>query len=198
MGTSCIIGPVDFSPGDPLKPPFYDEDAVAVARRLVGAWLQVGPTGGIVVETEAYRSDDRASHSYNGETPRNAAMFGPPGRAYVYRSYGLHWCFNVVCRRGSAVLLRALMPVKGLQIMHARRNVGDARRLCSGPGRLAAALGIDGSLDRAGLDGEPFVLARGLEDVEIVSGPRIGITRDVDRNWRFGVRGSPFLSRAFR
>ena len=125
-------------------------------------------------------------------------MFGPTGHAYVYRSYGLHWCFNVVCRRGSAVLLRALMPVSGLEIMHERRNVGDVRRLCSGPGRLAAALGIDRRLDRKPLDAPPFLLAECQRDVDVVSGPRIGITRDVDRNWRFGLRGTPYLSRAFR
>lgn len=198
MKGSCTTGSADLSPGEPLDPTVYDADAVTVARRLIGAWLQVGPTGGIIVETEAYRRDDRASHSYNGETPRNAAMFGPPGHAYVYRSYGLHWCFNVVCRRGSAVLLRAVMPVSGIEIMHGRRNVADVRRLCSGPGRLAAALGIDGSLDGAPLDAAPFLMAEGLRSVDIVSGPRIGITRDVDRNWRFGLPGTPFLSRAFR
>ena len=198
MEGSCISDSADFSPGKALDATFYDEDAVVAARRLIGVWLQVGPTAGIIVETEAYRHDDRASHSYSGETPRNAAMFGPPGHAYVYRSYGLHWCLNVVCRRGSAVLLRALLPMKGLQIMHERRNVGDVRRLCSGPGRLAAALGIDGSFDRAALGAPPFLLADGLREVDIVSGPRVGITRDVDRNWRFGLRGTAYLSRAFR
>ncbi len=125
-------------------------------------------------------------------------MFGPPGCAYVYRSYGLHWCFNVVCVPGSAVLVRALLPALGLPIMKERRNVGDLRRLCSGPGRLAAALAIDGSLDRRSLDAQPFLVAEGLREAEVVSGPRIGITRDVDRNWRFGLRGTPYLSRAFR
>lgn len=198
MTESLRTGPAGSPAGNRLDRAFFDADAVAVARRLIGAWLQVGPTGGFVIETEAYRSDDRASHSYNGETPRNAAMFGPAGHAYVYRSYGLHWCFNVVCRRGSAVLVRALMPVSGIDIMHDRRKVADVRLLCSGPGRLAAALGIDRRLDRKPLDARPFLLAEGQRDVEVICGPRIGITRDVHRNWRFGARGTPYLSRAFR
>ncbi len=191
-------GPADASPGPPLDRAYFDGDAVAVAQSLIGTWLQVGPTGGIVVETEAYRDDDRASHSYNGQTPRNAAMFGPPGHAYVYRSYGIHWCFNVVCRRGSAVLLRALMPVRGIETMRDRRQRDDIRQLCGGPGRLCSALGIDKSLDGRPLDAPPFLLAGGLREPEIVSGPRIGISRDVHRAWRFGLAGSRYLSRAFR
>lgn len=190
--------PVDFSTNEALAKSFFDADAVEVARALIGTWLQVGPTGGIVAETEAYRGDDRASHSFNGETARNAAMFGPEGCAYVYRSYGIHWCFNVVCRPGSAVLFRALVPVTGLDVMRGRRGIDDDRRLCSGPGRLCSALGIDGSLNGRPLDAPPFHMAGGLPEPAVVSGPRIGITRDVDRNWRFGLGGTRYLSRAFR
>jgi len=188
----------DLHPGAALPRDLFNADAVLVARRLVGTWLQVGPTGGIVVETEAYRQDDQASHSFRGETARNRAMFGPPAHAYVYRSYGLHWCFNIVCLRGSAVLVRALMPVLGVDIMRDRRGLEDIRRLCSGPGKLCAALGIDPGLDRQPIDRPPILVAEGLADVETVAGPRIGITRDVDRAWRFGLAESRFLSRAFR
>lgn len=185
-------------PGSRLLSAFYDRDAVTVARALVGAWLQVGPTGGVIVETEAYRRDDGASHSHAGETLRNGAMFGPPGRAYVYRSYGVHWCFNVVCRPGSAVLIRAIMPVAGIGLMRQRRKLDDVRKLCSGPGKLASALAIDGTHDRHPLDQPPFLMAEAIRAPVIVSGPRIGISRDVDRPWRFGLSGTPFVSRPFR
>ncbi|TPW27041.1 DNA-3-methyladenine glycosylase [Pararhizobium mangrovi] len=185
-------------PGRRLTAEFYERDAVTVARALVGAWLEVDGAGGIIVETEAYAPDDAASHSYGGVTPRNSAMFGPAGHAYVYRSYGLHWCFNVVTEPGSAVLVRALMPLVGIEAMYARRGVEDERKLCSGPGRLTQALAIDGGHDRRPLDQPPFLLAEGLSAPSVVSGPRVGITRDVDRTWRFGLRGTRFVSRAFR
>ena len=177
---------------------FFHRSAVAVARDLVGVEISVGETGGIVVETEAYERDDPASHSFPGPTARNRAMFGPPGTAYVYRSYGLHWCLNAVCLPGSAVLLRAILPTSGLDAMRERRGVAEPRLLCSGPGRLCQALGVDRTLDGLPLDRPPFALRAG-EAAEvaaaIVAGPRIGISRATDRPWRFALRGSPYISR---
>ncbi len=155
---------------------------------------------GVIVEVERYQQDDPASHSFRGPTPRAAVMFGPPGRAYVYRSYGLHWCLNVVCEpegRGAAVLLRALAPSGGLEVMRARRGGVADRLLCSGPGRLTQALGIDGRLDGAPFDGAPLAVLPRAGAVEVVAGPRIGITRAVERPWRYGLAGSPHLSRPF-
>lgn len=177
---------------------FYERDVVEVAHDLVGVWLQVGGAGGVIVETEAYSEEDGASHSYRGKTARNASMFGPAGHAYVYRSYGLHWCFNIVCLPGSAVLVRALKPEVGIEAMFKRRQVDDLRKLCTGPGRVTSALAIDGSFDGRPLNEPPFLLARYVADPQVVSGPRIGITRDVDRPWRFGLRDTRFISRAFR
>ncbi len=176
-------------------------DAVTVARDLIGARFLVGGVGGIVVETEAYDPADPASHSFGGPRPRNAAMFGPVGRAYVYRIYGAHWCFNIVCDRtapGSAVLIRALEPTDGLDVMAARRGTDDPRQLCSGPGKLCQALGINKALDHAPLDAPPFQIERAVPGPDIAIGPRIGITKGVDTPWRFGLRGSRFLSRPFR
>ncbi len=174
---------------------FFERSAVEVARDLVGAEIQVGGTGGIVVETEAYERDDPASHSFPGPTARNAAMFGRPGTAYVYRSYGIHWCLNAVCLPGSAVLIRALLPTTGLEGMTARRGVADPRLLCSGPGRLCQALGVDRTLDGQPLDRSPFALRGPAETLDVAAGPRIGISRATDRPWRFALRGSPYLSR---
>jgi DNA-3-methyladenine glycosylase len=172
-----------------------------VAPELIGATLLVDGVGGVIVEVEAYDRDDQASHGFGGRTARNAAMFGPPGHAYVYRSYGVHWCLNVVTDgegTAAAVLIRALEPAHGLETMRARRGVEDARLLCSGPGRLCQALGITGAHDGLPLDGPPFELLAGSEPVEVVMGPRIGVSKAVHVSWRYGLSGSGFLSRPFR
>jgi DNA-3-methyladenine glycosylase len=192
------------------KPPtalpraFLEREVVQVARDLVGARLLVEGVGGTVVETEAYDREDPASHSHRGRTTRNAAMFGPAGHAHVYRSYGLHWCLNLVCGAeplGSAVLVRAVEPTAGLERMRARRGTDDVRRLCAGPGRLCQALGMGGVYDGLALDGPPFRLeARSAPvavAVAVAVGPRIGLTRGVDTPWRFRLAGSSFLSRPF-
>ena len=168
------------------------------ARELVGWTLLVDGVGGVLVETEAYAPDDPASHSFPGRTRRNAAMFGPPGRLYVYRSYGVHWCANVVCGEegvGAAVLLRALEPTQGLDVMRLRRGVEDARLLCSGPGRLTQALGISGADDGAALDVPPFELRPPGDEGHVVSGPRVGISRGAEHAWRYALKGSAFVSR---
>lgn len=185
----------------PLDRSFFDRSVHRVAPELIGATLLVDGVGGVIVEVEAYHHTDPAAHSYVGRTERNAVMFGPPGHAYVYRSYGIHWCVNAVCEgegSASAVLIRALAPTAGLDAMRARRGVEDERLLCSGPGRLCQALGITRVLDGAALDAPPFVLLARARKPEIVTGPRIGITKAAEKPWRYGLRGSPFLSRPFR
>jgi DNA-3-methyladenine glycosylase len=176
---------------------FFDRDAIVVAPDLIGATFLVDGVGGIVVETEAYHPTDPASHSFAGPTQRNASMFAGPGRAYVYRSYGIHWCMNVVCAGASAVLLRAIRPTVGIERMRERRGLDDLRRLCSGPGKLGQALGIDRRLDGLMLDGPPFALTLPDAAAELAIGPRIGISKAIDLPWRFGLRGSPYLSRRF-
>jgi DNA-3-methyladenine glycosylase len=169
-----------------------------VARELVGWTLLVDGVGGIVVETEAYGPDDPASHAFGGLRDRNATMFGPPGRLYVYRSYGVHWCANIVCADpgvGAAVLLRALEPTAGLDVMRARRGVDDARLLASGPGRLTQALDVTGVHDGSDLGRPPFALHRPRAPIEVVESPRVGITRATELPWRFSVAGSTFVSR---
>jgi DNA-3-methyladenine glycosylase len=169
-----------------------------VARDLVGATLLVGGVGGVIVEAEAYAPDDPASHSFRGRTAANSTMFGPPGTLYVYRSYGIHWCANVVCAPegvGAAVLLRALEPTHGVEEMQRRRGLEDLRRLCSGPGSLTQALGIDKSHDGLLLDRPPFELSLGAEPADVVVGPRIGITKAADLPRRYSLRSSPYVSR---
>lgn len=181
----------------PVDAAFFARDAVVVARELVGCELKVHGVGGRVVETEAYMPDDPASHSFRGVTARNAAMFGPPGTAYVYRSYGIHWCLNAVCLPGSAVLLRAVEPIYDLEIMRERRGLEAARLLAAGPGRLCQALGVDIGMNGLSLLAAPFDLRPGCAE-PVVCGPRIGISRAVDYPWRFGVAGSPYLSKPLR
>ncbi len=160
--------------------------------------LLVKGVGGSIVETESYDGEDPASHSYPLRyTERNAVMFGPPGHAYVYRSYGLHWCLNFVCEIGSAVLIRAVKPEQGIDFMQCRRGVIDLRKLCSGPGRLCQALAISGSFNGTSLIADPFSLKAQEAAVEFQTGPRIGISKARDRHRRFGVKGSPYLSRKF-
>jgi DNA-3-methyladenine glycosylase len=169
-----------------------------VARDLVGCTLLVDGVGGIVVETEAYAPDDPASHAYNGRTRRNAVMFGPPGHLYVYRSYGIHWCANVVCGEecvAAAVLLRALEPTAGIEEMRVRRGLDDVRLLASGPGRLTQALGVTGAYDGADLVRPPFVLHPPETSPAVVTSERVGITRAVEQPWRYSLAGSTFVSR---
>lgn len=176
----------------------FEDDAWVVAPRLVGATLMLDGVGGRIVEVEAYDRSDPASHTFRGPTRRNAAMFGPPGRVYVYRSYGIHWCFNIVCREeghGAGVLVRAIEPLHGLDRMRERRGTVDDRLLCAGPGRVCQALAIDIGHSGMRVESAPFRLLPPDEPVEVRSGPRIGITRATDVPWRFGLAGSKFLSR---
>ncbi len=176
---------------------FWDRPPDQVAVQLIGFDFRVDGVGGVIVETEAYAADDPASHSFVGETRRNAAMFGPSGHAYVYRSYGIHWCLNFVCERGSAVLIRAIEPLHGIDRMEDRRGLAGLRLLCSGPGRLAQALAIDGTFNGKSLGDPVFAFARPATATAVVSAPRIGISRAVDKAWRFGQAGSQFVSKRF-
>jgi DNA-3-methyladenine glycosylase len=183
-----------------LRKGFFDRSVHAVAPDLIGATLLVNGVGGRLVEVEAYHHTEPAAHSFRGPTERNAIMFGPAGYAYVYRSYGLHWCLNFVCEpkgSASAVLIRALEPTEGLATMRRRRGVTDDRLLCSGPGRLCQALGITVKHNGLALDAPPFALWARQSEVEIVAGPRIGITKAAELPWRYGEKGSRFLSKPF-
>jgi DNA-3-methyladenine glycosylase len=184
----------------PLRPAFFARSVHVVAPDLIGATLLVGTVGGVIVEVEAYHHTDPAAHSFRGPTQRNSVMFGPPGFAYVYRSYGIHWCLNFVCEpegSASAVLIRALAPTHGVATMRRRRGLNDERLLCSGPGRVCEALGITRAHNGLALAKPPFRLLASTDPVEIASGPRIGITKAVELPWRYGLKGSRFLSKPF-
>ncbi len=183
-----------------LKRDFFARRVHEVAPELIGATLLFAGVGGTIVEVEAYDQDDPASHGFGGPTARTASMFGPPGHAYVYRSYGVHWCLNLVCAeegRAEAALVRALAPEHGLEAMRERRGLEAVRSLCSGPGKLCQALGITRAHDGLPLDAPPFELLARDSAPPLVVGARVGITRAVERPWRYGLAGSPFLSRRF-
>jgi DNA-3-methyladenine glycosylase len=180
---------------------FFARSVHKVAPDLIGTTLLFSGAGGMIVEVEAYHHTEPAAHSYGGETLRNAVMFGPPGYAYVYRSYGIHWCVNFVCERvgsASAVLIRALAPTEGLAAMRRRRGLSEEGLLCSGPGRLTEALGITIAHNGLALDRAPFALYAQEKKPKIAVGPRIGLTKAVDLPWRYGLAGSPFLSKRFK
>jgi DNA-3-methyladenine glycosylase len=184
--------------GSPLIDFYAPSDQVA--RRLIGASLLLDGVGGRIVETEAYDHQDPASHSFSGPTKRNVVMFGPPARAYVYRSYGIHWCLNFVCGEeghGAAVLIRALEPVAGIELMRQRRGLEQLRLLCAGPGRVCQALAVSGGHNGMRIDAPPFQLVAPTTTIPIVTGPRIGISKAKEVPWRFGLAGSPFVSRPF-
>ena len=184
-----------------LSKAFFNRSVHAVAPDLIGATFLFKGVGGLIAEVEAYHHTDPASHSYGGPTERNAPMFGPAGYAYVYRSYGIHWCVNFVCEgkgEAAAVLIRALIPTTGLATMRRRRGVADERALCSGPGKLCEALAITGAHSGLPLDATPFQLFRRNGDVDVAVGIRIGITKAIDEPWRYGLRNSKFLSKPIR
>jgi DNA-3-methyladenine glycosylase len=184
-----------------LRRAFFARSVHLVAPELIGATLLVKGVGGVIVEVEAYHHTDPAAHSFRGPSERNAVMFGPPGHAYVYRSYGIHWCLNFVCEpagSASAVLIRALAPSHGLAAMRARRGAADERLLCAGPGRLCEALGVTGAHNGRSLMAPPFELTARSEEVALAVGVRIGISKAVEHPWRYGLAGSRFVSKPFR
>ena len=186
--------------GKPLKRAFFARSVHEVAPDLIGTTLLVDGVGGIIVEVEAYHHSEPAAHSFNGPTPRNQVMFGPPGFSYVYRSYGIHWCVNFVCEKAgsaSAVLIRALQPTHGIPAMRRRRGLHDERSLCSGPGKLCEALGITIAHSELPLDTPPFALHARVGKPEVVTGLRIGITKAADLPWRYGLKDSRFVSKRF-
>ena len=181
--------------------PFYARPVLDVAQDLLGCVVRHGDTAGVIVETEAYHDSEPACHAHIGVTARTHVLFGAPGTAYVYRSYGIHALLNAVCEPegvGAAVLIRALEPLEGLDVMRARRGLERAEDLCSGPGKLTQALGIDLDLNTTDLMTGPIrfeTAAPGYEDVDVAAGTRVGITKAADLPWRFAVRGSRFVSR---
>jgi DNA-3-methyladenine glycosylase len=180
---------------------FFARSVHEVAPDLIGVTLLVDGVGGPIVEVEAYDQEDPASHGFRGRTQRNASMFGPPGHAYVYRAYGIHWCLNFVCDvegRAEAALIRALEPARGIEVLRERRGRFADHALCSGPGKLCQALALTREHDGLALDAPPFELLERVGTPEIVTGPRIGLTKAVEQSWRYGLAGSPFLSRPFR
>ena len=184
-----------------IRRSFFARSVHSVAEELIGATFLFDGVGGKIVELEAYHHEDPAAHGYGGRTARNASMFGPPGHAYVYRSYGIHWCVNFVCEPegvADAVLIRALEPTQGLAEMKERRGTDNERLLCAGPGRLCQALGITREQDGLRLDRPPFRLEQRTERPEIVRGPRIGISRAADLPWRYALASSRYLSRPLR
>ena len=191
-------GPIGAAPleGGTLRD-FFERDAIAVARDLLGCHLLVNGMGGRITETEAYFPDDEASHSFRGPTKRNGAMYGPPGNVYIYRIYGMYWCLNFVCTPGSAVLIRAIEPESGIAEMVERRGTDQLTSLCSGPGKLCQAMDIGIAINDRLLDREPYALFPSAP-VPIVSGKRIGITKNAEAPWRFGIQGSRYLSKPFR
>ena len=184
-----------------LRRSFFARSVHEVAPDLIGVTLLFDGVGGRIVEVEAYDQEDPASHGYRGKTARNEAMFGPPGHAYVYRSYGIHWCLNLVCGETGvpeAALIRALEPTAGIDVQRRRRGVEEVRALCSGPGKLCQALGITREHDGLPLDRRPFRLEEREAPPQIVTAPRIGITRATELSWRYLEAGSPYLSRGPR
>jgi DNA-3-methyladenine glycosylase len=183
-----------------IRREFFARSVHDVAPDLIGTTFLCDGVGGTIVEVEAYDHEDPAAHGYRGRTERNASMFGPAGHAYVYRSYGVHWCVNFVCEEegsASAVLIRALEPTHGLDVMRVRRGVDEPRALCSGPGKLCQALAIEREHDGLALDEPPFQLVPRQSAVTVVRSARIGITRAAERPWRYGLAGSRYVSRRF-
>jgi DNA-3-methyladenine glycosylase len=192
--------PTETRLGKPLTRTFFARHVLEVAPDLIGVTMLVNGVGGIIVEVEAYHHTEPAAHSFNGPTPRNSVMFGPPGFVYVYRSYGIHWCVNFVCEKAgsaSAVLIRALEPTHGIPAMRRRRGLQDEKSLCSGPGKLTEALGITHEHNALPLDAPPFALHARVGKPDIVTGVRIGLTKAVELPWRYGLKGSKFMSKPF-
>lgn len=186
---------------DRLNPAFFSRSVHEVAPDLIGVVLTVNGVGGRIVEVEAYHHTEPAAHSFRGLTPRNAVMFGPPGYLYVYRSYGIHWCMNFVCEpegMAAAVLIRALEPTKGIETMRRRRGMDDLRSLCSGPGKVCAALAITREHNGLALDAPPFTLQARKDMPRLAIGARIGITKAADLPWRYGDADSKFVSKPFK